>query len=139
MVDRYPPIAEHGMVGDLQTAALAPDGLRGAEGTFNLCSFYYVEALARSGRLGRARYAFDKMLTYANPVGLFSEEIGPSGEQLGNFPQAFTHLALINAATALDEQLGRAEASPTHGDGQYDPPHSYTTPAAPAGGGDDGG
>lgn len=117
----------------------SPDGLRGAEGTFNLCSFYYVEALARSGRLGRARYAFDKMLTYANPVGLFSEEIGPSGEQLGNFPQAFTHVALINAATALDEQLGRAEASPTHGDGQYDPPHSYTTPTAPAGGGDDGG
>lgn len=88
----------------------SPDGLRGVEGTFNLCSFLYVEALARSGRLTQARYAFDKMLTYANHVGLFAEEIGPSGEQLGNFPQAFTHLALVAAAMALDEQLDRAEA-----------------------------
>ncbi|MEU5864630.1 glycoside hydrolase family 15 protein [Nonomuraea sp. NPDC047529] len=85
--------------------AASPDGLRGSEGTFNLCSFLYVEALARAGRLQQARYAFDKMLTYANHVGLFAEEIGPSGEQLGNFPQAFTHLALIAAAIALDEQL----------------------------------
>ncbi|MFD0267960.1 glycoside hydrolase family 15 protein [Streptomyces sp. NPDC127106] len=90
--------------------AASPDGLRGSEGTFNLCSFLYVEALARSGRLQQARYAFDKMLTYANHVGLFAEEIGPSGEQLGNFPQAFTHLALIAAALALDEQLDAAEA-----------------------------
>ncbi|MET7460136.1 glycoside hydrolase family 15 protein [Nonomuraea sp. NPDC005501] len=85
--------------------AASPDGLRGSEGTFNLCSFLYVEALARAGRVRQARYAFDKMLTYANHVGLFAEEIGPSGEQLGNFPQAFTHLALIAAAIALDEQL----------------------------------
>ncbi|MEU6313585.1 glycoside hydrolase family 15 protein [Streptomyces sp. NPDC047014] len=92
--------------------AASPDGLRGSEGTFNLCSFLYVEALARSGRPAQARYAFDKMLTYANHVGLFAEEIGPSGEQLGNFPQAFTHLALIAAAMALDEQLDRAEAHP---------------------------
>ncbi|MFD6392597.1 glycoside hydrolase family 15 protein [Nocardia sp. NPDC060259] len=90
----------------------SPDGLRGTEGTFNLCSFLYVEALARTGRLQQARYAFDKMLTYANHVGLFAEEIGPSGEQLGNFPQAFTHLALIAAALALDEELDRAEAEP---------------------------
>ncbi|MFD5567628.1 glycoside hydrolase family 15 protein [Streptomyces cadmiisoli] len=90
----------------------SPDGLRGSEGTFNLCSFFYVEALARSGRLVQARYAFDKMLTYANHVGLFAEEIGPSGEQLGNFPQAFTHLALISAAIALDEELGKAHAGP---------------------------
>lgn len=90
--------------------AASPDGLRGSEGTFNLCSFLYVEALARAGRVGEARYAFDKMLTYANHVGLFAEEIGPSGEQLGNFPQAFTHLALVAAALALDEQLDRAEA-----------------------------
>ncbi|MEU0569910.1 glycoside hydrolase family 15 protein [Nonomuraea sp. NPDC005983] len=86
----------------------SPDGLRGSEGTFNLCSFLYVEALARAGRLHQARYAFDKMLTYANHVGLFAEEIGPSGEQLGNFPQAFTHLALIGAALALDQELDRA-------------------------------
>ncbi|MFD5176643.1 glycoside hydrolase family 15 protein [Nocardia sp. NPDC058379] len=90
----------------------SPDGLRGTEGTFNLCSFLYVEALARTGRLQQARYAFDKMLTYANHVGLFAEEIGPSGEQLGNFPQAFTHLALITAALALDEELDRVEAAP---------------------------
>ncbi|MEV7009145.1 glycoside hydrolase family 15 protein [Streptosporangium sp. NPDC051022] len=87
----------------------SPDGLRGSEGTFNLCTFLYVEALARAGRLRQARYAFDKMLTYANHVGLFAEEIGPSGEQLGNFPQAFTHLALVAAAMALDEQLDQAE------------------------------
>ncbi|MFD4458687.1 glycoside hydrolase family 15 protein [Nocardia sp. NPDC058480] len=92
--------------------AASPDGLRGAEGTFNLCSFLYVEALARTGRLQQARYAFDKMLTYANHVGLFAEEIGPSGEQLGNFPQAFTHLALITAAIALDEELDRVEDEP---------------------------
>ncbi|MEU6238144.1 glycoside hydrolase family 15 protein [Kitasatospora sp. NPDC047058] len=60
--------------------AASPDGLRGSEGTFNLCTFLYVEALARAGRLEQARYAFDKMLTYANHVGLFAEEIGPSGD-----------------------------------------------------------
>ena len=84
----------------------SPDGLEGEEGTFSICSFWYVEALARAGRLDRARIAFEKMLTYANHLGLFSEEIGPHGEQLGNFPQAFTHLALISAATNLDRQLG---------------------------------
>ncbi|WP_405865955.1 glycoside hydrolase family 15 protein [Streptomyces sp. NBC_00005] len=89
--------------------AASPDGLRGSEGTFSLCSFLYVDALARSGRVDLARYAFDKMLTYANHVGLFAEEIGPTGEQLGNFPQAFTHLALIGAALALDEELDRTE------------------------------
>ncbi|MFF9837903.1 glycoside hydrolase family 15 protein [Streptomyces sp. NPDC020422] len=88
--------------------AASPDGLRGGEGTFSLCSFLYVDALARAGRLDEARYSFDKMLTYANHVGLFAEEIGPTGEQLGNFPQAFTHLALITAAIALDEELDRA-------------------------------
>ncbi|NKY49538.1 glycoside hydrolase family 15 protein [Nocardia vermiculata] len=90
--------------------AASPDGLRGAEGTFTLCSFLYVEALARAGRVQQARYAFDKMLTYANHVGLFAEEIGPSGEQLGNFPQAFTHLALVAAAMALDDELDRVES-----------------------------
>jgi GH15 family glucan-1,4-alpha-glucosidase len=102
--------------------AASPDGLRGSEGTFNLCSFLYVEALARSGRLHQARYAFDKMLTYANHVGLFAEEIGPSGEQLGNFPQAFTHLALVAAAMALDEQLDKAETRPGIGTGRPHPP-----------------
>ncbi|MFF0449950.1 glycoside hydrolase family 15 protein [Streptomyces sp. NPDC004609] len=85
--------------------AASPDGLRGSEGTFSLCTFLYVDALARAGRLLQARYTFEKMQTYANHVGLFAEEIGPSGEQLGNFPQAFTHLSLIMAATTLDEAL----------------------------------
>src|SRR5436189_5755164 len=72
----------------------SPDGLRGSEGTFSICSFWYVEALARAGRLDEARLALEKMFTHANHVGLYAEQIGPSGEQLGNFPQAFTHLAL---------------------------------------------
>jgi GH15 family glucan-1,4-alpha-glucosidase len=84
----------------------SPDGLEGEEGTFSMCSFWYVEALARAGRLDAARLAFEKMLTYANHLGLYSEEIGPRGEQLGNFPQAFTHLALISAAFNLDRALG---------------------------------
>ncbi|WP_406001028.1 glycoside hydrolase family 15 protein [Streptomyces sp. NBC_00829] len=83
----------------------SPDGLRGSEGTFSLCTFLYVDALARAGRLTQARYTFEKMQTYANHVGLFAEEIGPSGEQLGNFPQAFTHLSLIMAALTLDKEL----------------------------------
>ena len=86
--------------------AASPDGLVGEEGSFSICSFWYVEALARAGRVGYARLALEKMFTYANHLGLYSEEIGPSGEQLGNFPQAFTHLALISAATNLDRQLG---------------------------------
>jgi GH15 family glucan-1,4-alpha-glucosidase len=84
----------------------SPDGLRGDEGTFSMCSFWYVEALTRVGQLDDARLAFEKMLTYANHLGLYSEEIGPTGEQLGNFPQAFTHLALISAAFNLDKALG---------------------------------
>ena len=83
----------------------APDGLEGNEGTFSMCSFWYVECLARAGRLEEAELAFQKMLTYANHLGLYSEQIGPSGELLGNFPQAFTHLALISAAVNLDRQL----------------------------------
>jgi GH15 family glucan-1,4-alpha-glucosidase len=81
------------------------DGLPGSEGTFNLCSFWYVEALTRAGRIAEGRYIFEKMLTHANHVGLFAEEIGPAGEALGNFPQAFTHLALISAAYNLDRAL----------------------------------
>jgi len=86
----------------------SPDGLRGSEGTFSLCTGFYVDALTRTGRLEDARLVFEKMLTYANHLGLFSEEIGLTGEQLGNFPQAFTHLSLINAAVNLDKQLDRA-------------------------------
>ena len=82
------------------------DGLEGEEGTFSICSFWYVEALARAGRVDEARLAFEKMLTYANHLGLYSEEIARTGELLGNFPQAFTHLALISAAFNLDRELG---------------------------------
>jgi GH15 family glucan-1,4-alpha-glucosidase len=83
----------------------SPDGLLGSEGTFSLCTFAYVDALTRAGRLDDARTAFEKMLTYGNHVGLYSEEIALTGEQLGNFPQAFTHLALIDAAVTLDAAL----------------------------------
>jgi GH15 family glucan-1,4-alpha-glucosidase len=83
----------------------SPDGLRGSEGTFSLCTFTYSDALARAGRVDDARLVFEKMLTYANHVGLYSEEIALTGEQIGNFPQAFTHLALIEAALTLDRSL----------------------------------
>ena len=87
------------------------DGLKGEEGTFNICTFWLVEALTRAGRSDRtrleeARLMFEQMLGYANHLGLYAEETGPSGEALGNFPQAFTHLALISAAFNLDKALG---------------------------------
>jgi GH15 family glucan-1,4-alpha-glucosidase len=84
----------------------SPDGVRGEEGTFSACSFWYVEALTRAGRLDEARLAFEKMLTYANHLGLYAEQISRTGEQQGNFPQALTHLALISAAFNLDRALG---------------------------------
>jgi GH15 family glucan-1,4-alpha-glucosidase len=83
----------------------SPDGLRGSEGTFSLCTFAYVDSLARAGQIDKARITFEKMLTYANHLGLYSEEIALTGEQIGNFPQAFTHLALIDAAITLNRQL----------------------------------
>ena len=86
----------------------ADDGLAGEEGMFSICSFWLVEALTRAGRLTDARLLLEKMLSYANPVGLYAEEIGVTGEALGNFPQAFTHLALIRACYHLDRALNRA-------------------------------
>jgi len=83
----------------------APDGFTSKEGTFSTCSFWYVECLSRSGQLDKARFCFEKMLGYANHLGLFSEQLGFEGEHLGNFPQAFTHLGLISAALNLDEQF----------------------------------
>ena len=82
------------------------DGLSGEEGTFNLCSFWYVEALTRAGRLDAARNVLEKAFTYANHVGLYAEELSAAGEQLGNFPQALTHLGLISAAVNLDRAMG---------------------------------
>ena len=87
--------------------AASPDGLHGDEGTFSLCTFLYVDALARAGRLDDAVLTFEKMQTYGNHLGLFSEEIGSTGEQLGNFPQAFTHLSLINAAITLNGEIDK--------------------------------
>ncbi len=86
--------------------ARTADGVAGDEGTFSMCTFWLVEALTRAGRLGNARFIFEKMLSYANHLGLYSEETGPRGEALGNFPQAFTHLGLISAAFNLDRKLG---------------------------------
>jgi GH15 family glucan-1,4-alpha-glucosidase len=98
--------------------AASPDGLRGSEGTFSLCTFAYVDSLARAGRLDQARVVFEKMLTYANHLGLYSEEIALTGEQIGNFPQAFTHLALIDAALTLDRELDARKRSPHGGTGR---------------------
>jgi GH15 family glucan-1,4-alpha-glucosidase len=85
------------------------DGLPPGEGHFTPCSFWYVECLARAGQLERAQLLFEKLLGYANHLGLYSEELGSNGQHLGNFPQAFTHLALISAATYLDRALSRTD------------------------------
>jgi GH15 family glucan-1,4-alpha-glucosidase len=89
------------------------DGVGGREGTFNICTFWLVEALTRAGRfdpprLEQARLMFERMLGFANHLGLFAEETAANGEGLGNYPQAFTHLALISAAVNLDRALGNA-------------------------------
>ncbi len=109
------PLAAGGLAADglvyRYDPAAAPDGLANREGTFNMCSFWLVEALTRAGRTDRARLEearllFEQMLGYANHLGLYAEQTGNSGEALGNFPQAFTHLALISAAFNLDRALG---------------------------------
>jgi len=81
------------------------DGIPGGEGSFTACSFWYIECLARAGELEKAQLLFEKLLGYANHLGLYSEQLGSNGQHLGNFPQAFTHLALISAATYLDRML----------------------------------
>jgi GH15 family glucan-1,4-alpha-glucosidase len=87
----------------------APDGMTGREGTFSMCSFWYVECLARGNDLKQARFIFEKALGYANHLGLYAEQLGPCGEHLGNFPQALTHIALISAAWTLNEKLSEGE------------------------------
>jgi GH15 family glucan-1,4-alpha-glucosidase len=97
---------EEGLVDDsLVYRYKAEDGLIGTEGTFCMCSFWLIECLARSGQVKRARFLLEKTLGYANHLGLFAEELSPSGEHLGNFPQAFTHLALVSAAYELNRRL----------------------------------
>ena len=88
------------------------DGLPGGEGSFTACSFWYIECLARAGQLEKAQLLFEKLLGYANHLGLYSEELGANGRHLGNFPQAFTHLALISAATYLDRELSGTNNTP---------------------------
>lgn len=90
----------------------ASDGFISHEGTFSMCTFWYVECLCRSGQLEKARFCFDKMLGYANHLGLYSEQLGFEGEHLGNFPQAFTHFGLISAAFNLDKRLDEDRERP---------------------------
>ncbi|WP_210650044.1 glycoside hydrolase family 15 protein [Nocardioides sp. SYSU D00065] len=99
LVLRYDPSAYEDGIGAGDDSA--PDG----EGTFSLCSFWYVEALTRAGRYDDARLALEKMFTYANHLGHYAEQVGLNGEQLGNFPQGFTHLSLISAVINLDRSL----------------------------------
>lgn len=103
LVFRYDVHAAPDGIADTDTDG---DGLHDGEGTFSLCSFWYVEALTRAGRHREAEVALEKMFTYANHLGLYAEQIGATGDQLGNFPQAFTHLSLISAAINLDRALG---------------------------------
>jgi GH15 family glucan-1,4-alpha-glucosidase len=94
---------------------VAPDGVdKEQEGTFSMCTFWLAEALARAGRLTAARLTFEKMLGYANHLGLYSEEIGLTGESMGNFPQAFTHLGLISAAVNINRVLDRHRKGTRH-------------------------
>ena len=99
-------LTSDGLVQRYDVDKAAQDGIGEEEGSFSMCSFWLVEALTRAGRLDESRFIFERMLGYSNHVGLYAEEIGPSGEALGNFPQAFTHLALISAAYNLDKELG---------------------------------
>ena len=104
-------LVEDTLVRRYEAESTGVDGLPGGEGSFTACSFWYVECLARSGNLERAQLLFEKLLGYANHLGLYSEELGSDARHLGNFPQAFTHLALISAATYLDRALsGDGEA-----------------------------
>jgi GH15 family glucan-1,4-alpha-glucosidase len=107
-------LTEDSLVYRYDTQGATVDGLHGKEGSFTACSFWYIECLARSHQVEKARLLFDKMLGYANHLGLYSEELGSSGQHLGNFPQAFTHLALISAATYLDRALSGKNGTPWH-------------------------
>jgi GH15 family glucan-1,4-alpha-glucosidase len=101
-------LVDDSLVFRYRSGEAASDGFSGGEGTFSMCSFWYVECLSRAGDLNKARFVFEKMLGYANHLGLYAEELGPSGEHLGNFPQAFTHLGLISAAYNLDRMLNES-------------------------------
>jgi len=104
-------LVSDGLVFRYEIGRATGDGLPGKEGTFSICTFWLVDVLAKMGKVAEGRLIFETMLTYANHLGLYAEQIGPTGEAMGNFPQAFTHLGLINAACALDRALG-ARAAP---------------------------
>lgn len=99
-------LANDSLVRRYEIGKAARDGLPGGEGTFAVCSFWLVEAMSRAGRIEEAQMLFEKMLSYANHLGLFAEQIGSRGELLGNYPQALTHLGLISAAHNLDRLMG---------------------------------
>lgn len=101
-------LVEDSLVYRYRPEKAADDGMSGQEGTFSVCSFWYVECLARAGDLKQARFIFEKALGYANHLGLYAEQLGPCGEHLGNFPQALSHIALISAAWTLDHALSQA-------------------------------
>jgi GH15 family glucan-1,4-alpha-glucosidase len=99
------------------------DGLEGEEGTFLICTFWLAQALAQAGELDRARRKFEQAIAYANDVGLLSEEVAPeTGEMLGNFPQAFSHIGLINAAWAISQAEGSGSAGETSPGARHRPP-----------------
>jgi GH15 family glucan-1,4-alpha-glucosidase len=101
-------LVEDSLVRRYRIRGAETDGFPDDEGTFTICSFWYAECLSRAGDVQQARFVFEKTLGYANHLGLFAEQLGPSGEHLGNFPQAFTHLALISAAYEIDRRLSGA-------------------------------
>ena len=95
------------------TAGANSDGLEGEEGTFLLCTFWLAQAYAVSGQVSRARAVFEQASRYANDLGLLAEEVDPvTGELLGNFPQAFSHIGLVNAAWAIAQAERTAPVGP---------------------------
>ncbi len=102
-------LVEDSLVYRYRTAKAAGDGLPGNEGTFSMCSFWYARCLAEAGDLKKARFIFEKALGYANHLGLYAEQLGPSGEHLGNFPQGISHIALVLGAWTLNEKLSGSE------------------------------
>lgn len=103
MIEQH--LVEDSLVYRYRPEKAAADGLSGYEGTFSMCSFWYVDCLARAGDLKQARFIFKKALGYSNHLGLYAEQLGPCGEHLGNFPQALSHIALISAAWNLNQRL----------------------------------
>ena len=98
-------LVSNSLVYRYNTKTAAADGFDSHEGTFSMCTFWYVECLTKAGQVDKARFYLEKMLGYANHLGLYAEQLGFHGEHLGNFPQAFTHLGLISTALTLNQKL----------------------------------